>query len=401
MEGDGQQATGGVGGSFLTVLAADFQRVVWGDDAPEHWVRLSKEPPVRKDGMVWITSSSSVYEAMHHPEIFSSGPDASFFGSDEGLIPLQIDPPRHVGYRRVLDPLFAPRKMAALEADLSEFANGCIDSFAERGSCDFSDEFAVPFPIGTFLRLMGLPYDRLGEFLRLKDEQIRPAASSPEEFEASRRGSRAEIVAIFNEALDARVGDRRDDILSYFVELELSGRLTRAEVLNICHLLLLAGLDTVTGTLEVAFGLLARRVDLQQELARDPGLVPSAVEELLRWVVTSPTQIRVATEDTTLEGCPIHKGDPVAVLLATENFDPDKFPDPLTVDLHRQPNNHASFSEGVHRCLGSHLARLELRVALREWHRRIPRYQLSRGFEIRYTPSLRGIPHLALEFVTT
>ena len=182
------------------------------------------------------------------------------------------------------------------------------------------------------------------------------------------------------------------------MQLETAGRLSRPESLNICHLLLLAGLDTVTGTLEVAFALLARRPDLQAELAGDPGLVPSAVEELLRWVVTSPTQLRVATRDTSWEGCPIHRGDRVAVVLATENFDEERFPDPTTVDLRRQPNSHVAFSEGVHRCLGSHLARLELRVALRQWHRRIPEYRIADGFEIEYTPALRGVPHLQLAF---
>ncbi len=364
----------GSGNSFLTVLPDDIQRATWGDDAPEHWVRLSQAPLRRSNGVVWVTSPATVSHAMHQPELFSSGPDASFFGSDEGLIPLQIDPPDHVRYPRVLDPLFAPRKTALLEKDLTLFVNRCIDGFAGRGSCDFSEEFAVPFPVGTFLRLLGLPFDDVGEFLRLKDEQIRPAGSSPEEMESARVASRAEIVRVFDEALDARSSTPREDILTYFTQLEHDGRLTRAEVLNICHLLLLAGLDTVTGTLEVAFGLLARRADLQAELVADPSMIPSAVEELLRWVVTSPTQFRVATAETLLEGCPIHKGDAVALLIATENFDRDRFADPTTLDLRRQPNTHASFSEGVHRCLGSHLARLELRVALREWHRRIPRY---------------------------
>jgi cytochrome P450 len=386
------------GNSMLTVLGEDVQRAVWGDDAPDYWARLSKEPPVRKGDVVWLTSSSSVHEAMHHPEVFSSGPDASFFGSETGLIPLQIDPPEHVRYRRLLDPLFAPRKMALLEEDLAAFAKSCIDRFAARGDCDFSDEFAVPFPIGTFLRLLGLPYEGLADFLRLKDAQIRPPGSTSEEAEATRVKSRAEIVQIFDQALNARMTDPQGDLLSYFVELEQTQRLTRDEVINICHLLLLAGLDTVTGTLEVAFGLLARRPDLQRELTDDPEVIPSAVEELLRWVVTSPTQARVATRDTGLEGCPIQKGDRVAVLLATENFDPDRFPDPTNVDLHRRPNSHVAFSEGVHRCLGSHLARIELRVALREWHRRIPRYGLADRFQVEYTPALRGIPHLALRF---
>ena len=398
MEQGSAAAEGHGGNSRLTVLPEDIQRAVWGDDAPAHWVRLGKEPPVRKGDFVWMTSVSSVREAMHHPDLFSSGPDAASFGAETGLIPLQIDPPDHVRYRRMLDPLFAPRKMALLEDDLVALVDRCIDGFVARGSCDFSEELAVPFPVGTFLRLLGLPYEGLAEFLRLKDEQIRPPGDTVEELETARGRARDEIVRIFNEALDARVARPSDDILSYFVQLETAGRLSRPESLNICHLLLLAGLDTVTGTLEVAFALLARRPDLQTELAGDPGLVPSAVEELLRWVVTSPTQLRVATRDTSWEGCPIHRGDRVAVVLATENFDEERFPDPTTVDLRRQPNSHVAFSEGVHRCLGSHLARLELRVALRQWHRRIPEYRIADGFEIEYTPALRGVPHLQLAF---
>ena len=382
----------------MTVLPDDLQLAVWGDDAGEHWARLSKEPPVRKGDVVWVTSSASVREVMHDPEIFSSGPGAAFFGAGARLIPLQIDPPDHVRYRRMLDPLFAPKRMAALEEDLAAFANRCIDAFADRGICDFSDGFAIPFPVGTFLRLLGLPYEGLSDFLRLKDAQIRPEGNTIEEMDAARVSSRAQITEVFDNALEARSKTPSDDILSYFAGLEHENRLTRDEVINICHLLLLAGLDTVTGTLEVAFGLLARRPDLQEEIAGDPGMIPGAVEELLRWVVTSPTQARVATRDTTVEGCPIQRGDRVSVLLATENFDPDRFPDPNTLDLRRLPNGHVSFSEGVHRCLGSHLARLELRVALREWHRRIPQYRLADGSAIEYTPSLRGIPHLTLAF---
>jgi cytochrome P450 len=387
------------GDALLTRLPDDgIQAPVWGDDAPVHWVRMSGEPPTTKAGVVWVTASASVREVMHDPVTYSSGLGAVFFGSDKGLIPLQIDPPDHVRYRRMLDPLFAPKRMALLEEDLSAFAGGCIEPFRQEGVCDFSEEFAVPFPIGTFLRLLGLPYDRVAEFLRLKDDQIRPAINTLEEAEAARVRSRAGIVEVFDEALSARWNHPGDDILSYFVGLERDQRLTREESVNICHLLLLAGFDTVTGTLEVAFGLLARRPDLQAELAGDPSLIPAAVEELLRWAVTSPTQSRIATRESSIDGYPIHAGDRVSVLIATENFDPEHFPDPTTVDLHRQPNTHVSFSEGVHRCLGSHLARLELRVALREWHRRIPRYRLADGFEIRYTPSLRGIPHLALAF---
>jgi cytochrome P450 len=386
-------------GSMLTVLSDDIQRAIWGDDAPEHWLRLGREAPRRSEGIVWLTSTGSVHEAMQQSGVFSSAPSPRLsFGTDEALIPLQVDPPEHVRFRRMLDPLFAPKKVAVLEQDLTVFANQCIDKFAEEGRCDFSEQFAVPFPIGTFLRLLGLPYEGLENFLRLKDGQIRPPGATAEEREITRLSTRAEIVRIFDAALNERSETPREDILSYFRGLEKEGRLTRDQVLNICHLLLLAGLDTVTGTLEVAFGLLARRPDLQSELANDTQLVPGAVEELLRWVVTSPTQFRVATKDTEIEGFAIRRGDPVAVLIATENFDPERFDSPTDVNLRRQPNSHVAFSEGVHRCLGSHLARLELAIALREWHRRIPQYHLADGFGITYTPALRGIPHLSLQF---
>lgn len=387
--------------SFLSRLEESGQ-VVWGDDAPEIWARMSQEPTVRLDGRVQVTSSAAVQEAMRQPELFSSRPEGMFFGATEGeaghgLIPLQVDPPEHKRYRKMLDPLFAPKRMAAMEAELTDYVNRCIDAFARLGSCDFSEELAVPFPVGTFLRLLGLPYEQVATFIQLKDDQIRPSGTTPEEMLESHVRSRNEIVRIFNEALDARKNAPGDDILSYFAELEDSGQLTRVESLNICHLLLLAGLDTVTGTLEVAFGLLARRPDLQAAFD-DPDIIPTAVEELLRWVVTSPAQTRTATRDTVLDGVPIAKGDNVRIVQATPGFDPNLVEEPCAVNLRRQPNNHPAFSLGVHRCLGSHLARVEMRVTLREWHRRIPRYRLADGFQIEYTPALRGIPHLALEF---
>jgi cytochrome P450 len=299
----------------------------------------------------------------------------------------------------MLDRLFSPKRMAALEESIADLANSCIDRFAVRGACDFSVEFANPFPAGTFLRLLGLPIEGLDEFLRMKDDVIRPGGADEDAANQSRQRAGAEISTMFQMALAEREAESRDDLLTHLVGLERQGDLTRAESINICYLLLLAGLDTVSGTLECAFALLARRPDLQRVMA-DPESIGPAVEELLRWIVTSPAQARVVTDDVTVEGVHIPKGTKVTALQATINFDPARFTDPLTLDVERSPNRHATFGVGVHRCLGSHLARIELAVALREWHRRIPSYQLPDGYNVTYTPALRGVENLQLQFAT-
>jgi cytochrome P450 len=382
----------------MTVISDDLQLAVWGDDAPDRWVRMSHEGAQRSGQVVLVSSAEDVRRVLRDHRTFSSGPEAGFIGSETGLIPLQVDPPEHVRYRRLLDPLFAPARMARLEADVRILAQDCIDSFVARGRCNFSREFAVPLPAGTFLHLLGLPIAGLANLLDLKDRIIRPRGETAEEMTEVKAGAGREIAALFNVALDARRQQPTDDILNFLASEEQSGQLTREQSLNICHLLLIAGLDTVTGALETSFALLARRPDLQAALAADPGNVAIAVEELLRWSVTSPVQSRVATADATVEGCDIVAGDLVHAINGTINFDPSQVVDPLRVDLDRRENPHASFGLGVHRCLGSHLARMEMRVAIDVWHKRIPSYRLEDGCQVRYSPVLREIPDLRLAF---
>jgi cytochrome P450 len=379
-------------------LSDDLQAMVWADDAPQYWQMLSEKPPLRHDDTVFVCSGAAVMTALQNAAVFSSGPKANFLGSETGLIPLQIDPPKHVEYRKMLDLLFAPRQVARLADDITGLANTCIDGFIDRGTCDFSTEFAVPYPTATFLRLLGLPFSQLHEFLQLKDDIIRPDGSTVEETTAVRTVAGRAINTIFDRALTQSQREPGEDILGYLVGLEADGRLERQESVNICFLLFLAGLDTVTGTLEASFAMLARQPDLRRALVDDAALIPSAVEELLRWSVNSPVQSRIATEDFDLHGCPIAKGDKVKLVNGVVNFDPVQIADPLVVDLGREQNRHASFGLGVHRCLGSHLARLELRIAVAEWHRRIPDYRLADDRPIAYSQMLREIRHLPMVF---
>lgn len=378
----------------------DHFPLVWDDNVQELWEDLRTGPAVHRyrSGTTVLTSPSAVEAFMHQPALLSSNPEATYLGSDTGLIPLQVDPPGHVRYRRMLDPLFTPRKMARLENDVALMVNQCMDAFIERGSCDLSSELAVPIPSGTFLRLLGLPVERLDEFIAMKDQLIRPAAEGTEAAAAARAEAGAWVFALFSEALDARASDPTDDVIGHLVRLEHAGELTREESLNICLLQLTAGLDTVTASLECFFAFLARSPEHQQQLAGDPTLTPKAVEELLRWMCPVPTVARIFMADVDVDGCPVAAGTRTSVLLASTNIDPARYEHPGRVDFNRDSNKHLSFGIGVHRCLGSHLARMELRVTLAEWHRRIPSYHLPAGFEPVYSPAIREIAHLPLEF---
>lgn len=387
-------------------LAAGIMSAEFSKEPQEYFRRMRAEAPVVKIGtMVVLARWDVINHAFRNPAVFSSNKDAVDLGNVRPLIPLQIDPPQHKNYRKLLDPLFAPRVMAELEADVAKLANELIDTFIANGSCDFNTDFAVPLPCTVFMRLLGLPSQDLALFLRFKDGIIRPGGHDASlDLDAQTR-IRTEIAqemyAYFEKILDQREIERRDDLLSKLLDAEINEdgdrvRLTRDQILDICFLLLIAGLDTVTDSLDCFYAYLAQHPEHREQIVADPAIIPSAIEELLRWESPVPGVARIAVADTELAGCPIHTGDKISVLVGAANTDETLFPDGYTVDLLRNPNPHVAFGGGVHRCLGSHLARLELRVAMREWHRRIPSYSLAPDTDLEYTPALRQIEYLPL-----
>jgi cytochrome P450 len=354
----------------------------------------------RSPTAVVLSRLADIEMALKHTELFSSNMDAVDLGNIRPLIPLQIDPPDHAKYRRILDPLFTPREMARREPRVTELVNEMIDRFADRGECDFHEEFAVPLPCTVFLQLLGLPLEDLDQFLEWKDGVIRPeGASGYDRRHEATAPAANQIYAYFERAIDDHIANPRDDVLSALIAARVEGDpLTHDEILDICFLFLIAGLDTVTDSLDCFFVYLARHPDHRHDLIEQPDVLPSAIEELLRWETPVPGVVRVATEDVELGGCPISKGERVSPLLGAANTDPAEFPDPELVDFRRNPNRHRAFGGGPHRCLGSHLARMELRVALREFHRRIPDYEIKPGTELTYTAALRSVESLPLTF---
>ena len=203
--------------------------------------------------------------------------------------------------------------------------------------------------------------------------------------------------------LDRRAGEAepRDDLIGRFMTFEMDGRrLTRSEILNVMHLFTIAGLDTVTASLTCVVGWLARHPGEQQRVMAQPELLASAIEELLRFenpvLAGGP---RWAARDTEFRGCPIREGEMIQACWTTANLDPAHFPDPLSVDFGRHGNRHIAFASGPHRCLGSHLARLELRVAVGRLHERIRSYSIAPGDAPEYDHEcVRAAVHLPLVF---
>ncbi len=368
-----------------------------------HFARMRAHAPLLTvPGAVQTTTRAALDAALRNPTVFSSGMDAAPLGNERPLIPLQIDPPDHLKYRKLLDSLFAPRQVASLEAQIVDQVNRLIDRFVDRGACHFTDEFAIPLPSVIFLRLFGLPEEDLPLLLEFNERTQRPGGDA-EEQRARRTANARQVASYFAALIDRRRSEPpRHDLLSALMTTEIEGRpLHDEEIIDIGFLMVLAGLDTITDTLTCSFKFLAEHPDHRRQMVDDPSIIPSAVEELLRWETPVMTIIRVANDDAVIEGCPVHKGDAVLACLGSANTDDALFADAGRVDFARHPNPHVAFGGGVHRCLGSHLARQELRIALREWHRRIPHYELPDGFVPRYSEGLRSVRNLSLRFPTS
>ncbi len=384
-----EQAEGRYGGG-------PFDLASFGVEVPGPlFLEAQETMPFRGDGMVFVTKMADLLEATKSRQVVSSfhltadaGGEESMLGNERPLIPLQIDGPEHTKYRKLLDPLFAPRIMAQLEPHVTDVAHELIDRFVDQREIDFYELFCVPLPSRIFLELMGLPAEQLDDFLEFKDAAIRPAGATFDEQRAYQRRVIGRMNEYLNAEFDRRLaaGEPGDDLLGGFLTVEIDGdRLSREDILDIVFLLLIAGLDTVSSALSNMVAYLARHPEQRHQLVDDPSLLPSAIEELLRTLTPVPFGARFATADFEVNGKEVKQGEMVAVLWGAANYDPDIFPEPLKVDFERPVNRHVAFAAGFHRCLGSHLARMELRAALAAWHERVPEYAIAPGKEPVFT----------------
>jgi cytochrome P450 len=341
--------------------------------------RLHEGPRVVRDDLgVTLVRMEDVLAVTKRRDIHSSDAELSammgLMGTGRPLIPLMLDGEEHTKYRKILDPLFAPKEVAKIEPRTRQACNELIDTFANDGHVDLYAAYCDPLPARIFLALLGLPIEDLPFLNWFKDGIIRPTD------EEHRQAVSPKMVTYIYDELDRRqaLGDPGDDLFGGFMKAEVDGhRLSREDVVDIVYLLVMAGLDTVAASLSCMVEWLARNPVERQQLIDDPSRWPAAIEELLRIQTPVVSGGRFATADFSIDDVEIKAGDAVRVHWAAANLDAEMFDHPTEVDFNRPTNRHIAFASGFHRCLGSHLARMELRVALETLHARIPDYALD------------------------
>lgn len=382
-------------------------------DPHERYAELRAKCPVPHSenygGYYVLTKFQDAQEAMQNPEIFSSWPADTpatpGHTIDKRLIPLEVDPPDHRRYRKIAEPIFRPQQIKSIEDSVRTYARELVDAMVTKREFDFIEEFAKPFPGAVFLRLIGLDFDaeQRDTLIEWSDTILHTTTTEGVEHgdaeaqAAARLHAGRELHRFLRGILQARIEEPGDDILSLFLDAEYGGErmLSHTEILNFAYVIVLAGLDTVTTALGFSFLHLGRRPDLQDRIAGDPALIPTAVEEMLRYEAIVHAS-RTVTEPYTLSGVELKPGDRITLPLASIHRDDDAFERADEIVLDRKPNRHLAFGGGDHRCLGSHLARMEMRIAFEEIFKQIPQFSIPEDAQIRayggQTRSLVTVP---------
>jgi len=327
----------------------------------------------------YVFDYEDVHWAVQHPDVFSSATiDHNANIGDHRWIPEEMDPPEHTKYRQLLNWQFSPARMRALEPRMRRLCAELIDRFAGDGHCEVMGDFARLFPTTIFIELLGLPVQQAETFLDWAHDLMHTPHDADPDF-AIRGGANAQIRAYLDEVVAARRSDPRDDIVSFLLSSTIDGRpLDAGELQDTLFMLYMAGLDTVAGMLGYGFKHLAEHPEHRRLVTEHPESIPTAIEEIFRYYA-HVTTARVVAKDVEFAGCPMRQGDRIVLPYPSANRDPKEFADPDTFVIDRSPNRHIAFGAGPHRCAGSHLARLELRFALEEWHARIPDYEVPPG----------------------
>lgn len=343
------------------------------------WMRANE--PVYLDGRngVWGAASyDAVLAASKDPGTFSN---AGGIRPDNGPIPMMIDmdDPAHWQRRKLVNRGFTPRRVRDQEAKIRQLCDELIDRVCERGECDFVRDLAAPLPMIVIGDMLGVLPDDRDRLLRWSDDMVSAQGGNVSEAAMVRA---AEAYGEYEEYAIGVIRQRRaaptDDLMSVLVHAEVDGdRLDDDEVVHESLLVLVGGDETTRHVLSGGMEQLMLHPDQRDALAADPGGIPTAVEEMLRWVSPIKNMCRTVTADTTFFGAELRAGQKVMLLYESANFDESRFVDPERFDSTRQPNDHVAFGFGTHYCLGSNLARLELRVLFERLLARLPDIELT------------------------
>jgi len=352
------------------------------------WSDLRQTCPIahtNRRGSNWLpTRYEDVTAIAHDIEHFSSLKVAVIpFPGDQpppdnilahGLPPISADPPLHTWTRRLLLPWFSHNRVAGYEQFTRDLCRTLIDRFINDGHADGAEQYAQQIPVRVIAKILGVPEELSDTFTGW----VRDILEFADDPERRIRGAKG-LIGYFLEDLEDRRNNPGDDLISQLLQTEIDGaRIEESIVLGTTALVLIAGIDTTWSAIGSAIWHLAAHEDDRRRLVNEPNLMPTAIEELLR-AYSPVTMARVVTEDIEYAGCPMKADDKVLMSFPAANRDPEEFENPDDVILDRAHNRHVAFGSGIHRCAGSNLARMELRVAIEEWLARIPEFHLAPG----------------------
>lgn len=394
--------------------APDLPHVLYGDLPMAHdrgtgWATLRELGPVlHGDGWYYLTRRDDVLAALRNPEIFSSRIAYDDMISPVPLVPLGFDPPDHTRYRHILHPFFSPQTLSALLPSLQAQAIDIIEGIAGRAraseatgdvhQCEVMAELATPYPSQVFLTLFGLPLEDRQRLIAWKDAIIAfSLATDPSSVDLT---PAMELYTYLTEAVALQRDQPCDGVLSHL--LRGDDPLTDSEAVGLSLVFVLAGLDTVTATIGATMLELARRPRLRASLIDDPDGVGAFVEEMIRLEPAAPIVGRVTTQAVTVAGVTLPAGSEVRLCLGAINRDGS---DAQSIDdlvLDGKLHKHWGFGGGPHRCLGAHLARMELKLVVTEWLSRIPEFELAPGYvpEITWPSATCSLPTLPLRILS-
>ena len=354
------------------------------------WDELRQACPVAhsdRRGSNWLPTRYDDVTAMAHDIEHSSSVEVAVipFDGEEpeeqllpyGLPPISVDPPVHTWTRRLLLPWFSHRRVDGYEAMTRDLCTGLIDSFIDAGHADAAENYAQQIPVRVIAHILGVPGDMADTFTGWVRDTLEFADD-----EERRVAAMEALFTFFIAEVAARREHPGDDLLSELLQTEMDGApLDDGVVLGAAALVLIAGVDTTWSAIGSSLWHLATHEEDRKRLVAEPDLMATAIEELLR-AYSPVTMARLVTTDVDYKGCPMKAGDKLLMNFPAANRDPEVFEQAGTVILDRQHNRHVAFGSGIHRCAGSNLARMELRVALEEWLKRIPEFRLADGAEL-------------------
>ena len=329
--------------------------------------------PTRYNDIVAIAQEHDIFTSRNI--IVVPPPTGQVEGPYSGVAapPITSDPPEHHWHRRTILPTFAPQAVAKYEDGTRALCNQLIDGFIDSGRADAATDYAQQIPVRVIATMLGVPLEMADEFTSWVRGVLEIGLMDPK----IRLENRMKILGYFRAQLDDRKANpREDDLITDLLNTRVDGELVSEDyVMGVCNLMLVAGIDTTWSAIGSSLWHLAQNPDHRRQLREHPDIWPMAIEELLR-AYSPVTMARIVDRYTEFQGCPMNAGDRVLMSFPSANRDPRQFENPDDVILDREHNRHVAFGAGIHRCAGSNLARLELRVALQTWMERIPEFEL-------------------------